>query len=143
MAVVERMIELDQNPDTVWGLLRQFGGITVWMKGLTGMQMIGEEGVPGTKRVFPMPDGADPIIEELIVVDDADRVMKYSIVEFMYPLHEHRAALSVTDNHDGTTSVLWHTEYSSDPETEKLLEEFFGESFESGLANLEEYYASR
>ncbi|MGB3413080.1 MAG: SRPBCC family protein [Microbacteriaceae bacterium] len=140
---MERMLEIDRSDAEVWQLLRLFGGITHWMKGADGMQFLGDEGVPGAKRIFPQVEGADPLIEELISVDDADQVLKYCYRQFPHPMKEHRAAISVTDNHDGSSTVLWHIEFETDAETEPILSEYFSAEFESGLQGLEEFYQNQ
>lgn len=95
------------SADTVWKVLRDFGGIGSWMPGIESCEVSGE-GV-GAVRKIAMPGGAG-VEERLEAFDDEGRSLSYSIGAGPLPVQSYLATISVKPEGSGC-SVKWSAEF--------------------------------
>ena len=99
-------ISVDASPDDVWKLVRDFGGLGEWMPGVESCTVDGDVRTIGMMGI--------EIKEQLRTLDDAKRVLSYSVVESpMGNLESHVATISVDPEGSGS-HVTWAVEVSPD-----------------------------
>ncbi|MFN8036856.1 MAG: SRPBCC family protein [Acidimicrobiia bacterium] len=98
MGELEQEITIERDPDAVWKLVGDFGGVATWFPGLENVRVEGD-----TRHVNTT--GLD-IAETMRSRDDATRTLSYSITEIPIPLESHLAEITV--HADGAGSrVTW------------------------------------
>ncbi len=97
-------IDIDRDPDTVWSVVGDFGGIGGWMPGIESCRVDGED------RILAMM-GME-ITERLVSRDDATRVLVYSITNGV-PVERHEGTITVSASGDGS-HVTWHVDAAPD-----------------------------
>ena len=109
MASGSTEISIDRNPDDVWKLLREFGGLAEWMPGVETCTVTGDIRTIGLMGMS--------IKEQLRSRDDANRTISYSLIESpMDNLEAHTATIAVTPEGSGS-----HVTYSVDVTPDELL----------------------
>ena len=96
---------VDADPDTVWALLGDFGGIDAFFPGINSCR------VEGDVRILDM--GGNEVKERLISQDDQKRTCTYSVIEM--PGIDHKATIRVEPADGGGSRVIW--EYDVKPES--------------------------
>jgi uncharacterized protein YndB with AHSA1/START domain len=105
MADGKAEITIAGNPDEVWKLLGDFGGIAEWMPGMESCEVQDDVRVIKTMGI--------EIHEKLGGRDDAARTISNSIVQSPMPLEHHEATITVTPEGDGA-HVIWAVEVRPD-----------------------------
>ena len=100
---VETTVEAD--PDKVWSVLGDFGGIDAFFPGIDSCR------VEGDVRILDM--GGNTVKERLIAQDDEARTCTYSVIEM--PGLDHRATIKVEPAASGGSRVIW--EYDVQPDS--------------------------
>jgi carbon monoxide dehydrogenase subunit G len=129
MASGKAEASIARNPDDVWKVLRDFGGLAGYMPGIDACT------VDGDVRTIEMMGIA--IKEQLRELDDDTRRISYSVIESpMTNLVSHLATISVDAEGDGT-----HLTYAVDVEPDELLALFVG-TYEASVVALKKQFES-
>ena len=106
MASAKAEASIARNPDDVWKLLREFGGLADYMPGIESCTVDGDVRTVGTMGI--------EVKEQLRDLDDDTRRITYSIVESpMDNLVSHLATIAVDAEGDGT-HLTWTVEVEPD-----------------------------
>jgi hypothetical protein len=140
-----RSVVVDADADTIWALVRDFGGLHTWFPALPAGVI--EDGLPpdrvGCVRRFG--DGEDAARERLSALDDVDRSYTYTLLSGPFKVRDYLATLRVTPIHDGgapRSLVEWSNTYDCDPsEVDGLATTFGDHIFAPALAALRERFA--
>jgi mxaD protein len=119
-------IDIDRQPDDVWAVVGDFGGITSWMPGVESCVVTGED------RVIKMM-GIE-VTEALRRRDDTERAIEYGVVGGV-PLANHRAVITVAPGAAGSR-VTWDVEVEPDEMTD-MFRDVYQQSLEALKKHLE------
>lgn len=109
------------SADTVWDLLRDFGGILRWNPGSLESVTVEGEGL-GSVRTITLPGGAS-LQEKLEAFDDAARSFSYSFTgKLLLPLENYLASMTVLPVDDSSCEVRWESTFGSGAMTEEQAE---------------------
>lgn len=110
-------------PEKVWEVVGDFGAIHRWHPGTTEpvLRPSGET----VERVFGEGSDAE-LVERLLVRDDAERRLDYSMVAPPFDITEHRARLVVAPAGAGST-VVWSARFDSTDDVAAELEGVMGD----------------
>ncbi len=107
---VEQEITIKAPAAKVWGLIADFCSIEKWHPGVAKCEGTGGNAVGAVRTLHVgKPDGP-VIVEELLMHDPAKMSYKYKITQTdvsVLPVTTYAAFLTVSDNGDGTTKVVW------------------------------------
>jgi carbon monoxide dehydrogenase subunit G len=103
MASVKVSEEVSATAESVWDLLRDFGGVTRYSAGIESCEVDGE-GV-GAVRTLGLPGGIS-LQERLEAFDDAGRRLQYSIIAGPLPFENYLATIEVSESGD-TCRIDW------------------------------------
>ena len=107
MASIKVTERIPASADAVWGLLRDFGGVTRYSPQIESCTVEGE-GV-GAVRTLTLPGGAS-LKERLEAFDDDGRRLEYSITEGPLPLANYLATIQVTEDGRGC-QIEWSSTF--------------------------------
>ncbi|MGO9874484.1 MAG: SRPBCC family protein [Acidimicrobiia bacterium] len=114
MASGKAEASIARNPDDVWKVLRDFGGLADYMPGVESCTVDGDVRTVGLMGI--------EVKEQLRDLDDDTRRISYSVIASpMTNLVSHLATIAVDAEGDGT-----HLTYSVDVEPDDLLALFLG-----------------
>ncbi|WP_348765854.1 SRPBCC family protein [uncultured Salinisphaera sp.] len=108
---ISRVIRADA--DVVWTLLRDFNGMPDWHPAIIDSEIEhGREGdAVGCVRSFHLADGGH-IRERLTALSDADRHMRYAILESPMPVSGYDATIDVIPiTEEAASLVVWKAEF--------------------------------
>ena len=106
MTEVKEQGEIPANAETVWAVVRDFGG---FVEALGGSVELEGEGI-GTLRKMKM--GSDMIVERLDEVHDGDMRVRYSIVEAgPLPVSEYHATMQLAKGESDSCSLTWSSTF--------------------------------
>jgi len=105
MAAGTAQTDIARDPDDVWKLVGDFGGLASWMPGIDQCDLDGDVRAIKTMGI--------EIKEQLRARDDAARTISYSIVDSPMPLEHHLATIAVTPR-EGGSHVTWAVEVRPD-----------------------------
>ena len=115
------------NPDDVWKVIREFGGLAEYMPGVDSCTVDGDVRTVGTMGI--------EVKEQLRDLDDTARRISYSVIESpMSNLESHLATITVASEGDGT-HLTWEVEVVPDD-----LAALFGGIYEGSVAALKEKF---
>ena len=125
------------NGETVWGFLRDFGGIRRWnANGIDSVSVEGE-GV-GAVRTIGIPGGIE-LQEKLEAYDESGRCFSYSFTgKPVIPLDDYYATMTVVDAGESACRVDWESTFehpSMDADAARQLVEGI---YNAGFAALKE-----
>lgn len=120
--------DFDHPAETVWAVVRDFGGIGQWMPGIDSCTVSGDE------RTLHML-GID-IVERNLGIDDDTRRAGYGIVGGGLQIAHHQASIAVEDLPGGRSRVVWA--FSVEPES---LVSVMSQSYSSALKALATHLA--
>lgn len=129
------------SPDAVWAMLRDFNGMPEWHPAIADSTI--EEGrapdAVGCVRSFHLADGAH-LREQLTALSDAERRMRYIILDSPLPVTGYDATIEVLPvTEDGSSLVVWKAEFEVAPaEAEATVETVSDGVFRAGLAAIAE-----
>jgi mxaD protein len=98
MAEGSAQVTIACEPDDVWKVIGDFGGLTGWMPGIEACDVEGDVRSIKTMGI--------EISEELRERDDTRRVLSYSVVQSPMPLEHHEATIEVRPEGSGS-NVTW------------------------------------
>jgi carbon monoxide dehydrogenase subunit G len=105
MATGRAETRIDSDPDAVWKVVGDFGGLASWMPGIEKCELAGDVRTLQTMGI--------EIKEQLRGRDDASRSITYGIIESPMPVEHHEATITV--NPDGAGAhVTWDVEVRPD-----------------------------
>jgi mxaD protein len=116
-------VTIAATPDEVWAKVGDFGGVAVLFPGIESFRLEGDDRVIG---MFGME-----IRERLLARDEASRVLTYSVVGGV-PVESHTATVSVEDDGDGGSKVIWAYDVTPDE-----MAPIFGDTYKGALGALE------
>jgi carbon monoxide dehydrogenase subunit G len=108
---------IERDPDAVWEVVRDFGGLGAWMPGIETCEVDGDDRVIGMMGIS--------IREHLNERDDAKRKITYSIVESPLNLEHHEASITVDDDPEGS-HVTYDISVSPDHVLDMLVQTYGG-----------------
>ena len=115
---------IEREPEAVWQIVRDFGGLGAWMPGIDTCEAEGDD------RVISMMGIS--IRERLGALDDSKRTISYSIVESPLNLEHHEATITVNDAPGGS-----HVTYEVDVRPDHVLD-MLVQTYSSALGALKE-----
>jgi carbon monoxide dehydrogenase subunit G len=129
MATGKAEASIARNPDDVWNVLRDFGGLASYMPGVDACTVDGDVRTIETMGI--------EVKEQLRDLDDDTRRLSYSVIESpMTNLVSHLATIAVDTEGDGT-----HLTYAVDVEPDDLLALFVG-TYEASVVALKKQFES-
>jgi carbon monoxide dehydrogenase subunit G len=128
VAELEQEITIDRDPDSVWKVLSDFGGVQAWFPGVEAVRVEGD-----TRYVAML--GLE-VAETLRESDDAARRFSYFIPELPLPMESHLATVAVHPEGAGSR-VTWSVAVVPD----ELLP-MFADIYKGALAALKEHCES-
>ncbi|RJL30377.1 SRPBCC family protein [Bailinhaonella thermotolerans] len=137
---------VDAPADEVWGLLRDFGGMSRWHPAMAPSEI--EGGGPadavGCVRVFTTVLGPGHR-DRLTALDDRERTYAYTSESTRMPIRDYRARVRVLPVTEGDRAfVEWSARFDCDADVaEKMVVTFRDIIFAPGLAALRKRLESR
>jgi len=129
MAQGKSEISIDTNPDEIWKVIRDFGGLAQYMPGVDSCTLDGDV------RTLQMM-GIE-IKEQLRAIDDDTRRLTYSVVESpMNNMVSHEATIAIDPEGSGS-----HVTWTVDVEPADLLPIFQG-AYDNAVAGLKTKFES-
>ena len=129
MAQGKSEISIDTNPDEIWKVIRDFGGLAQYMSGVDSCTLDGDV------RTLQMM-GIE-IKEQLRAIDDDTRRLTYSVVESpMSNMVSHEATIAIDPEGSGS-----HVTWTVDVEPADLLPIFQG-AYDNAVAGLKTKFES-
>jgi len=129
MAQGKSEISIDTNPDEIWKVIRDFGGLAQYMPGVDSCTLDGDV------RTLQMM-GIE-IKEQLRAIDDDTRRLTYSVVESpMSNMVSHEATIAIDPEGSGS-----HVTWTVDVEPADLLPIFQG-AYDNAVAGLKTKFES-
>ena len=129
MAQGKSEISIDTNPDEIWKVIRDFGGLAQYMAGVDSCTLDGDV------RTLQMM-GIE-IKEQLRAIDDDTRRLTYSVVESpMNNMVSHEATIAIDPEGSGS-----HVTWTVDVEPADLLPIFQG-AYDNAVAGLKTKFES-
>ncbi|MDJ1133014.1 SRPBCC family protein [Streptomyces iconiensis] len=127
------------DADTVWRVVRDFGGLDTWLPPVVRCDLPEGEAPDrvGCVRTLLMADGGT-VVESLVALDDHTRALTYAIVSSPFPVHSYLATMRVlplttTDE----AFVSWSVTFDCDPaDADELTKTFRDDIFSAGLRAL-------
>jgi mxaD protein len=109
-------VQIDKDPEKVWDVVGDFGGLSSWMPGVESCALVGDD------RILKMM-GLE-ITERLESRDDDERVLVYAIVGGV-PVINHKATITVADR-GGGSYVTWDVDIEPDEMTDIMVQTYQG-----------------
>jgi carbon monoxide dehydrogenase subunit G len=116
MATGRAEVEIEMDPEQVWDVVGDFGGLSSWMPGVESCALVGDD------RILKMM-GME-ITERLESRDEDDRVLVYAIVGGV-PVINHKATIKVADRGSGSY-VTWEVDIEPDEMTDIMVQTYQG-----------------
>ncbi len=107
MGRAEVEVDIDRPADSVWQVVRDFGGLARWMPGIDSCTVDGD-----TRTLSVM---GTEVVERHLGTDDTERRTRYSIVGGGIPVTRHEATVSVADRGPDACHVSWAFEVEPEP----------------------------
>lgn len=119
-------IDIKADPDKVWAVVGDFGGLDKWLPGVESCSQVGDD------RHLEMMNMK--ITEHLVRKDDAAKQIVYGITDGV-PVEHHQATITVLPAGDGS-KVTW------DVDTDDAMTEMMSQIYQQGLVALKEHIES-
>lgn len=134
---------VQSSPENVWGVLREFNGLSDWMPAIANSRLTtGSEGAPGAVRHLTLGDGGE-LDEELLALDHDAMTMTYRIIgENPFGVRRYVSTVRVAPlTMTGDSFVEWWSEYDADAGAEEQLNEVFSKDiYEAAIRALQERF---
>ena len=139
---IKESVTIKAKPEDVWNVIKDFGKIDTWHPSISKVESDGKN-----RTIYYSPRNNTPIKQKLENYNPEKMMYKTSIIEVdikNFPVNTYTANISVKENDDGTSTVLWKAAFyrayvNNDPPPElneaaaiKAVKEYF----EVGLSNL-------
>lgn len=143
MAHVLQTARVARQARTLWREIGSFGDVVRWHPMLAALESEGEE--PGARRWAHTRDGGTQV-ERLAQNNPLQRSYIYAVEKTPMPVKNCVAELRVDDNGDGTSTVVWQSEFDVREEVgaqdrRRVVSEI-EDYFRAGLDRLKEQYNS-
>ena len=119
-------IDIKADPDKVWGVVSDFGGLDTWLPGVDSCRREGDD------RFLEMMNMN--ITEHLVKKDDAAKQLVYGITDGV-PVEHHEATITVAPAGDGS-KVTWEVD------TDDAMTDMMSQIYQQGLVALKEHMES-
>lgn len=126
MGQAEVDIDIKANPDKVWEVVGDFGGLDAWLPGVESCRQEGDD------RHLEMMNMK--ITETLVRKDDSARQIVYGITDGV-PVEHHQATITVSPAGDGS-KVSWLVD------TDDAMTDMMSQIYQQGLVALKEHIES-
>ncbi len=133
MAEVRVEQEVAASPESIWEVVRDFGGIKRWNPGIEDVEVEGS-GV-GSVRTIKMGGGIE-LQERLEHVDDVGRSFSYSIIAGPVPVENYLASLTIHEADEGHSRITWQSSFDPKGAPEADCVALFTGVYEGGIAAL-------
>lgn len=130
MAERSGSITVDCTPDEAWKLVSDAGALDEWMPMIETCEFDGES------RRMDLSGGLGTLVEKILEVDDANRVLRYTITEAPFTPEKYVATWTVEPEGDATT-VTWTMEVEPDD-----IADLLGGTIEGALGALKAHLES-
>jgi Polyketide cyclase / dehydrase and lipid transport len=137
MPHVESTARIPVEADTLWVEVGSFQSIGAWHPMLASVRGKGEQ--PGALRTAKSQDGQEQV-ERLEAVDPAQYFYRYAMVSSPMPVSGYVGELRVRNNNDGTSTVLWTSDFTVNSGDEMQTAGMVRDFFAAGLENLKKKY---
>jgi hypothetical protein len=134
MGQVSVKVSIPASADKVWQTLRDFGGLNKWAPGIVGLSLQGA-GV-GAVRTLTYQDGAR-VVERLESLNDASRLLSYTILESTLPLEGYVASLTVRDLGAAGCEVEWFSTFGAKGAAEQEVSRMLEVGYRKALSGLQ------
>ncbi|MFT9164204.1 MAG: SRPBCC family protein [Komagataeibacter saccharivorans] len=109
---------LNAPVSSVWGLIRDFGALGLWLPGVKSCAIEGDD--PGDRvgaiRRVEMGD-VGVIREQLLALSDVDHAVTFSIIESALPIRNYRSTITLLPITDGDrTFIRWRGQFEASAE---------------------------
>lgn len=94
------------SPDQIWKLIGQFNALPDWHPAVQSSKL---EDSGRVRRLSLL--GGGEIVERLEMIDEKERIYRYSIVSGPLPVANYTATLRVRDDGAGNSLVDWSSEF--------------------------------
>ena len=135
---VSRTIDLPANAADVWDVVGDFNGLPRWNAGVERSELSNG----GKRRTLFLKVGGT-VVEDLLVRNDAARVICYSIVESAVPVSRHKATMTVIERGTGQSTIRWECEFEPKGIDAATVEGIFSTVFDRGLKQLAERFGAK
>ncbi|MDG2304048.1 MAG: SRPBCC family protein [Candidatus Binatia bacterium] len=122
--------EVDAKPETVWALVREFGGVKEWNDGIDSCEVDGS----GIGAVRTLKMGGIEIQERLEHIDDTGRTFSYSIISGPVPVENYLASMTIHDAAEGKARVTWQGSFDPKGVAEEDCAKLFTGVYQGGIA---------
>lgn len=126
MGQAEVDIDIKADPDKVWSVVGDFGGLDKWLPGVESCTQQGDD------RHLSMMNMN--VTESLVKKDDAARQIVYGITDGV-PVERHQATITVSPAGNGS-KVTWAVD------TDDAMTEMMSQIYQQGLVALKEHIES-
>ena len=123
MGKAEVDIDITADPDKVWAVVSDFGGLDQWLQGVESCRQDGDD-----RHIEMM---GMKITEHLVKKDDAAKQIVYGITDGV-PVEHHQATITVSASGDGS-KVTWAVD------TDDSMTEMMSQIYQQGLVALKEH----
>ncbi len=141
MAHVLQTARVARHARTLWREIGSFGDVARWHPMLAALESEGEE--PGARRWAHGRDGRTQV-ERLANANPLQRSYIYAIESTPMPVKNCVAELRVDDNGDGTSTIVWQSEFDVrddvDAQDRRRVVSEIEDFFRAGLDRLKEHY---
>jgi NADPH2:quinone reductase len=134
MGQVSVKVSIPASADKVWQTLRDFGGLNKWAPGIADLSLQGA-GV-GAVRTLTYQDGAR-VVERLESLNDASRLLSYTILESTLPLEGYVASLTVRDLGAAGCEVEWFSTFGAKGAAEQEVSRMLEVGYRKALSGLQ------
>ncbi len=140
---VYESVTINAPIETIWQVMRDFVGLTVWSQAVTAAHIINDKAADqvGAIRHLDIVDGS-VFIETLVALSDAETFLKYDIVEGPLPVSNYVATMRlqpITANN--TTFASWSVIFETPDEHRAAMQDVVGKQIcAGGLQGLKAYF---
>jgi len=136
MPSVTGSISVAAPADVAWAMIGEFNGLPDWLPFIASSEIEGG-GPPnevGAVRRLGLAEGGE-VRESLLERSDAERLLRYDIVETDLPVRDYVGTARVIPDGDDRSTIEWTSSWENDPEVEQEMIELFRDTFlPAGLA---------
>ncbi len=110
MLTVSETVDLNAPAATVWKTLADFGAPARYLKAVERCELQRHDG--GTERTLYLKGGGT-IRERLVLSNDQERALRYTIVESPLPVNDYVSTVRVEALGDGRCRVIWTSTFDA------------------------------
>jgi len=130
--------EVEAEVDTIWNIVRDFGGLKKWSAGLESCEVEGS-GI-GAVRTIKM--GPIEIKERLEKLDEAKRSFSYAIVGGPVPVENYLSTMTISEAGPKRARITWSATFTAKGAPEADCVKLFEGVYKGGIAGLRKAVAS-